>query len=98
MSVAGARLLEYSPELSHIACSMRLHLISPCTAGTLFGCVPNNFVVVSAGSRLSELSSLADLTDPSMIGVSVVIGLVALAPVLWKHRLEKQAALHHIKR
>lgn len=57
------------------------------SAGTLLGCLPNNWVAVSAGSRLSELQSLAEITDPVFICGSLVVGLVALAPILLKHRL-----------
>lgn len=31
------------------------------TAGTLLGCLPNNFFAVNAGSHLGELRSLSDL-------------------------------------
>lgn len=34
---------------------------SPCLAGTLLGCLPNNFVAVNTGSHLGELRSLSDL-------------------------------------
>ncbi len=42
-------------------------------AGTLIGCLPNNFVAVSAGSRLGELVSLRDLYDRRLLllGASV---------------------------
>lgn len=36
-------------------------------AGTLIGCLPNNFVAVSAGSRLGELVSLRDLYDRRLL-------------------------------
>lgn len=32
-------------------------------AGTLVGCMPNNFVAVNAGNKLSELQSLRELYD-----------------------------------
>ena len=42
-------------------------------AGTFIGCLPNNFVAVSAGSRLGELVSLRDLYDRRLLllGTSV---------------------------
>ena len=38
-----------------------------CISGTLLGCLPNNFVAVSAGSRLGELQSLQDLYDIKLL-------------------------------
>lgn len=35
--------------------------------GTFFGCMPNNFVAVSAGNRLGELTSLTQLYDMKML-------------------------------
>ena len=40
-------------------------------AGTLLGCLPNNFVAVSAGSRLAELTSLKDLYDRRLVLLGV---------------------------
>ena len=60
--------------------------------GTLLGCMPNNFVAVSAGCRLGELRSLADLYDRKLLVVVLGIAAVALAPIAWKHRHERRAA------
>ena len=50
-------------------------------AGTLVGCLPNNWLAVSAGSRLGELQSLSDLADTKMLVYSCIVGLIALLPV-----------------
>ncbi|KFM26096.1 Protein MAM3 [Auxenochlorella protothecoides] len=39
----------------------------PFSLGTLLGCMPNNFVAVGAGTRLSSMNSLADLYDARAI-------------------------------
>lgn len=36
-------------------------------AGTLLGCMPNNFVFCNAGNRLGELQSLRDLYDVKLL-------------------------------
>lgn len=43
--------------------------VAPFVVGTLLGCLPNNFVAVSAGSRLGELTSLSDLYDAKMVAL-----------------------------
>ena len=60
--------------------------------GTFLGCLPNNFVAVSAGCRLGELRSLADLYDSKLLAVALGIAVVALAPIGWKHRHERREA------
>ena len=64
----------------------------PC-AGTLIGCAPNNFVAVQAGCKLSELSSLGDLYDRRMLGMGLLVGVVALSPVLLKQRHQRYERL-----
>lgn len=36
-------------------------------AGTLIGCLPNNFLAVNAGSKLGELKAFTDLYDAKII-------------------------------
>lgn len=62
----------------------------PFMAGTLLGCMPNNFVAVNAGSKLGELQSLTDLYDVKMLGLGVVVGIAALFPLYLKRRQQKQ--------
>ena len=59
-----------------------MHLASPgptvqifVLAGTFLGCLPNNFVAVSAGSKLGELQSLRDLYDRKLLllGLSLLV-------------------------
>jgi hypothetical protein len=61
-------------------------------AGTLIGCLPNNFMAAHAGDHLSDLHSLGDLYSPRMIGLGLVVGCIALLPVWWKHRGDRAAA------
>ena len=41
--------------------------VTPFVVGTMLGCLPSNFVAVSAGSRLGELTSLSELYDTKTI-------------------------------
>jgi hypothetical protein len=43
---------------------------------------PNNFMCANAGAHLSELRSLSDLYDVRMVGLGLVVGAMALLPVL----------------
>ncbi|GMH43458.1 hypothetical protein BSKO_11380 [Bryopsis sp. KO-2023] len=52
--------------------------------GTFFGCIPNNSIAVTAGSRLSEMKSLNELYSPRMLLFGCFAGCVAIAPVLLK--------------
>ena len=50
-------------------CTGPLQLPTECLdgAGTLVGCLPNNFVAVNAGSRLGDMHQLSDLYDYKML-------------------------------
>lgn len=62
----------------------------PFFFGTLIGCLPNNIMAAHAGDHLSDLHSMADLYNPRVIALGLVVGCVALVPVWWKHRHERQ--------
>ncbi|KAK9798178.1 hypothetical protein WJX73_009252 [Symbiochloris irregularis] len=61
------------------------------TAGTLLGCMPNNFVFCNAGGRLGELQSFADLYDVKLLLLGCVVGVAAMVPVVWTHVHKKQS-------
>ncbi len=69
----------------------------PPPPGTLIGCLPNNFMAARAGDHLSDLHSLADLYNPRMIALGLLVGCVALVPVWWKHRHDKSEAARRVK-
>ncbi|DBB15251.1 TPA: hypothetical protein ACH3X3_004251 [Trebouxia sp. C0006] len=54
-------------------------------SGTLIGCLPNNFVAVSAGSRLGELVSLRDLYDRRLLLLGLAVSFMALLPIVLKN-------------
>jgi len=50
--------------------------------GSVFGCLPNNFMAVKAGLHLSEMKSLSELYDPNTIVLFAIIGFLAVLPAL----------------
>ncbi|KAL0022440.1 hypothetical protein WJX79_000626 [Trebouxia sp. C0005] len=59
--------------------------LPPFMLGTLIGCLPNNFVAVSAGSRLGELVSLRDLYDRRLLLLGLGVSFMALLPIVLKN-------------
>ncbi|KAK9820346.1 hypothetical protein WJX72_009266 [[Myrmecia] bisecta] len=56
--------------------------------GTFLGCLPNNFIAVTAGGRLGELKSLSDLYDAKMAVLGLAVGTIALVPIFYKRKHE----------
>eukprot|EP00899_Mesostigma_viride_P004713 jgi/Mesvir1/14242/Mv09680-RA.1 len=66
--------------------------------GTLLGVVPMTGVVVKAGSLLSSLQSLRDLYNARCMAILLLMGVLALTPVLLRHRMaERGRRGHHTK-
>ncbi len=42
-------------------------------AGTMIGCIPNNFLAVNAGCKLKEMTSLNELYDLKLIAISKLL-------------------------
>jgi len=51
---------------------------------TSLGIIPGSFAYAFAGSRLSTIESLKDIISPGMIMAFVLLGLVALLPIILK--------------
>lgn len=51
--------------------------------GTLVGIIPGGFVFVNAGASLASINSLSDVASPRVLGSFALLGLFALAPVLY---------------
>lgn len=50
--------------------------------GTLIGIIPGSFVFVNLGQTLGRIDSLSGLVSPETIGAFVLLGVLALVPVL----------------
>jgi uncharacterized membrane protein YdjX (TVP38/TMEM64 family) len=53
-------------------------------AATALGIIPGSFVYAYAGQQLGTINSLKEIASPNVIGALVLLGLLALAPVLYK--------------
>lgn len=58
---------------------------------TAIGIVPGSFVYAYAGRQLGTISSLREIASPNVIGAFVLLGLLALAPVVYKRFVSKTA-------
>ena len=58
-------------------------------AGTLLGCMPQQFVAVRAGMTLATLKSLHDLTDLRVVAALFLAGCVVLLPSFLGHAAGK---------
>lgn len=52
--------------------------------GTFLGCMPNNFIAVRVGTRLSSMQSLAELYDARMMALAMGAAILATAPLILK--------------
>jgi len=57
--------------------------------GTLVGSSLSNFVIVNAGSHLTELTSLRDLYSAKVVLLIAGLALLTLCPVYLRHRWEQ---------
>ena len=53
-------------------------------AATALGIIPGSFVYAYAGQQLGTINSLKEIASPNVIGALVLLGLLALSPVLYK--------------
>jgi len=60
-------------------------------AATAFGIIPGSFVYAYAGRQLGTINSLKEIVSPNVIAAFVLLGLLALAPIIYKKFTAKQA-------
>ena len=60
-------------------------------AATVIGIIPGSFVYAYAGRQLGTINSLKEIASPSVIGAFVLLGLLALMPVVYKRIAAKAA-------
>ncbi len=74
----------------------RMHLPTYVVA-TAVGILPGSLVYSNAGKQLGTINSLDDIASPGVIGAFVLLGLLALVPVLYqkiKNRSSDKTVLH----
>ncbi len=58
-------------------------------AATALGIIPGSFVYAYAGRQLGTINSLKEIASPNVIGAFVLLGLLALVPVVYKRYAAK---------
>jgi uncharacterized membrane protein YdjX (TVP38/TMEM64 family) len=53
-------------------------------AATALGIIPGSFVYAYAGQQLGGINSLKEIASPNVIAAFVLLGLLALLPILYK--------------
>ena len=56
--------------------------------GTMFGIMPGSFVYANAGSNISRIDSISDISSPGVLGALILLGLFSLIPVFY-HQYKK---------
>jgi len=59
---------------------------------TALGIIPGSFVYAYAGRQLGTMNSLKEIASPNVIGAFVLLGLLALVPVVYKKFATKPAS------
>jgi len=65
--------------------------VSSYVAATALGIIPGSFVYAYAGRQLGTINSLKEIASPNVIAAFVLLGLLALAPTIYKKFKAKQA-------
>lgn len=60
-------------------------------AATSLGIIPGSFVYAYAGRQLGTINSMKEVASPNVIAAFILLGVLALAPVLYKKFSAKQA-------
>jgi len=60
-------------------------------AATALGIIPGSFVYAYAGRQLGTINSLKEIASPNVIAAFVLLGLLALVPIVYKKITAKQA-------
>lgn len=60
-------------------------------AATAIGIIPGSFVYAYAGRQLGTINSLKEIASPNVIGAFVLLGLLALVPIVYKKVTNKRA-------
>lgn len=60
-------------------------------AATAIGIIPGSFVYAYAGRQLGTINSVKEITSPNVVGAFVLLGLLALVPIVYKRFAAKPA-------
>lgn len=60
-------------------------------AATAIGIIPGSFVYAYAGRQLGTINSVKEIASPNVVGAFVLLGLLALVPIVYKRFAAKPA-------
>jgi uncharacterized membrane protein YdjX (TVP38/TMEM64 family) len=66
-------------------------------AATAIGIIPGTFVYAYAGRQLGTINSLKEIASPNVIGAFVLLGLLALTPMIYKKVTAKPVDPNSVK-
>jgi uncharacterized membrane protein YdjX (TVP38/TMEM64 family) len=70
--------------LVNLACGLTRVSLSTYILATAIGVLPGSFVYANAGKQLSTIDEVGDLASPGVLGALVLLGLLAIVPVIYK--------------
>jgi len=70
--------------LVNLAAGLTRIRLSTYFFATAIGIVPGSLVFSNAGKQLGTIASLKDIASPGVLGASVLLGLLGLAPILFQ--------------
>lgn len=85
--------------LVNLASGLTRIRLSTYILATSIGILPGSFVYTNAGRQLGNINSLKDIASPAVLGAFVLLGLLALVPILfnkWKSARAKASQENHV--
>lgn len=70
--------------LINLAAGLTRIQLSIYVAATSIGILPGSFVYANAGKQLGMINSLKDIASPGVLGAFVLLGLLAMAPIVYQ--------------
>ncbi len=70
--------------LVNLACGLTRMPLPTYILATAIGIVPGSFVYANAGKQLGTINEMKDLASPGVLGAFVLLGLLAIVPVIYK--------------
>jgi uncharacterized membrane protein YdjX (TVP38/TMEM64 family) len=70
--------------LVNLACGLTRMPLSTYILATAIGIIPGSFVYANAGKQLGTIHEMNDLLSPGILGAFILLGLLAILPVVYK--------------
>jgi uncharacterized membrane protein YdjX (TVP38/TMEM64 family) len=77
--------------LVNLAAGLTKIRVTTYAGATALGIIPASFVYSNAGTQLGNITSVKDIGSPKVLGAFVLLGLLAVVPIIYK-RLQKSSS------